>query len=188
MNGCSIRPEARAPITYYYLQPDIKLACTPSPIQKTVRLHFVDTMPSLLSQNIMYTKPGLIAGNYLYSKWHQPPNRSISTSLYTAFKHNNIFSTLVVDDTHVRSDLTLDIRLLQFEHRFTNTKDSHGVIVLDAMLYDPQTQQILASHLFRSEVTAKTGNAQGGVNALNTALEEIISELICWSTEQTAQY
>lgn len=188
MSGCSIRPEAKPPITYYNLQPEIGLACTPAPIQRTVRLHFVNGAPYLSSQNIVYTKPGLTAGNYLYSKWHKPPNRSISTALYTAFKYNNIFSKLVFDDTHIRSDLTLDIRVLQFEHRFTNTKDSNGVIELDAMLYNPKTQQLLASHLFRSAVRAKTGNAQGGVDALNKALGKVLSELICWSAQHSSQH
>ena len=188
MSGCSIRPEAKPPITYYNLQPEIALTCTPAPTQKTVRLHFVDTTPALSSQNIVYTKPSLEAGNYLYSKWHQSPNRSISTALYTAFRHNNVFNRLVYDNTFVRSDLMLDIKILRFEHHFTNTKDSNGVIALDAMLYDAETKQLLASHLFRSEVKAKTGNAQGGVNALNTALAEIISELICWSAQQTSQH
>lgn len=188
MSGCSIRPEARAPITYYYLQPETDLACTPVPTQKTVHLHFINTTPSPSSQNITYTKPGLKAGNYLYSKWHQPPNRSISTAFYTAFKHNNVFNRLVFDNTLVRSDLTLDIRVLTFEHRFSDTGDSDGVITLDAMLYDAETKQLLASRLFRSEVKAETDNAQGGVEALNKALGKIISELICWSAQQTSQY
>jgi cholesterol transport system auxiliary component len=188
MGGCSIRPEPKAPISYYYLQPDIALACTSAPIQKTVRLNFVDTTSSLSGQNIVYTKPGLKAGNYLYSKWHQSPNRSISTALYTAFKHNHVFSSILNDNTFVRSELTLDIKVLQFEHQFTDTEDSNGVIVLDAMLYDLETKQLLASHLFRSEVKAKTGNAQGGVEALNTALGKIISELICWSVQYASQH
>ena len=188
MSGCSIRPEAKPPITYYNLQPEIELACTPSEIQKTVRLNFVDTMPYLSSQNIVYTKPGLKAGNYLYSKWHQPPHRSISTALYTAFKHNNVFSRLVYDNALVRSELTLDIKILQFEHRFTDTKDSNGLITLDAMLYDPEAKQLLASHVFKSEVKADTNNAEGGVQALNTALGKLASELICWSAEQSSQH
>lgn len=187
MGGCSIRPEARPPITYYDLQPEIKLACTPSPVDKTVSLHFVDAAPSLSSQNIVYTKPDLKAGNYLYSKWHQPPNRSISTALYTAFKQNDVFSRLVYDTASVRSELTLDIKILRFEHRFSDTKGSYGVITLDAMLYGPETKQLLANHLFSCEVKAKTDDGQGAVEALNTALGTVLSELICWSAEKSAQ-
>lgn len=188
MGGCSIRPEARPPITYYDLQPEVKLACTPSPVDKTLSLHFVDAAPYLSSQNITYTQPGLKAGSYLYSKWHQPPNRSISTDLYTAFKHNNLFSRLVYDTAFVRSELTLDIKILRFEHRFSGTEGSYGVITMDAMLYDPETKQLLANHLFSSKVKAKTEDAQGGVEALNTALGKCLSELICWSAEQSATH
>lgn len=188
MSGCSIRPEARPPITYYYLQPEIELACTLSPVDKTVRLNFVDAAPALSSQNIVYTKPDLQAGNYLYSKWQQPPNRSISTVLYTAFKQNNLVSRLVYDTAFVRSELTLDIKILRFEHRFSGTKDSYGVITIDAILYDPETKQLLADHIFSSKVKAKTEDAQGGVEALNTALGKCLSELICWSAKQSAQH
>ncbi len=188
MGGCSIRPEARPPITYYDLQPEIKLACTPSPVDKTVSLHFVDAAPSLSSQNIVYTKPDLKAGNYLYSKWHQPPNRSISTALYTAFKHNDVFSRLVYDTASVRSELTLDIKILRFEHRFSDTEGSYGVITLDAMLYGPETKQLLANHLFSCEVKAKTDDGQGAVEALNTALGKCLSKLICWSAEQSSKH
>lgn len=186
MGGCSIRPEARAPITYYDLQPEIRLACTPSPVDKTLSLHFVDVAPSISSQNITYTQPGLKAGSYLYSKWHQPPNRSIPTALYTAFKQNDVFSRLVNDTAFVRSELRLDITILRFEHRFSEAKASYGVITLDAMLYDPQTRQLLANRLFSFEVKAKTGDAEGGVEALNTALGRVLSELICWSAEQAS--
>lgn len=183
MNGCSIRPEARAPITYYYLQPEIELACTTSPIQKTVRLNFVDTMPSLLSQNIMYTKSGLIAGNYLYSKWHQPVNRSISTAFYTAFKENNVFNDLLYENTMIHSDRTLELKVLRFEHHFTDLNHSKAIIILDAVIYDSQTQELIKNRLFRSEVNADTSNAKGGTKALNMALGQLISEVICWSMQ-----
>jgi len=188
MSGCSIRPEARAPITYDYLQPEIKLACTPSTIQKTVRLNFLDATPYLSSQNILYTKPGLKAGNYLYSKWHQPPRHSISTALYTAYKENNIFHNLVYENTMIRSDITLEVKVLRFEHFVTDSEHSKAIVTLDALMYDSQTRQLLRNHLFSSEVKADTNNAEDGVEALNTALGKLTSELICWSAEQSYQH
>jgi len=186
-SSCSIRPEAKPPVTQYYLQPPIELECLGAPIQKILRLNFVNSLQSASQQNIIYTKPDLQTGSYLYSKWSQLPNHSISTALYTALQDNNIFTKLVFDNAFVHSDLTLDIKIMKFEHFFADDSNSYGMLTLNALLYDSQTKSLLASRLLSSEVRAKSNDAKGGVEALNKALGKILSELICWSKEQASQ-
>lgn len=188
ISGCSIRPEAKPPITQYYLKPDISLSCPPSPSQKVVRLSIIETTPYLSTQNIIYTKPDLTAGSYLYSRWNRLANRSISTALYTAFKENSVFDNLVYENRMIRSDITLEVKVLKFEHRFSDDEHSHGLVVLDAMIYDSRTRELLKNRLFRSEVKAQTNDARGGVEALNTALGKLLSDLVCWSTEEVSLY
>lgn len=184
--GCSIRPQAKPPVTQYYLQPSVELTCISSPIQKTLRLNFINGLHSVSQQNIIYTKPGLQAGSYLYSKWSQLPSHSISTALYTALQDKHIFSKLIFDNSFVHSDLTLDINIMQFEHRFVDDSNSFGVLTLNALLYNSETKSLLASRLFTSEIKAASNDAKGGVEALNKGAGKILSELICWSQEQVA--
>ena len=187
IGGCTIRPKAKPPITQYYLQPSIEIACISSPIQKVVRLNFVNGLQSVSQQNIIYTKSDLQAGSYLYGKWNQLPTHSISTALYTALQDNKVFSKLVFDNSFVHSDLTLDIKIMQFEHHFVDDNNSYGLLTLNALLYDSQTKSLLASQLFKSEIKASSNDAQGGVEALNIALGDILSKLICWSKEKISQ-
>ena len=184
ISACSIRPEAKPPITQYFLQPEISLTCLPSPSQKVIRLNFASTGSFLSTQNITYTKSDLIAGTYLYSKWSQRVDHSISTALYTALKDNKVFSRLVYENTLIQSDLILELKVLRFEHHFTDTEHSKAVIILDATIYDSKTHELLSNHLFKADVKAETNDAKGAVNALNTALESLLTELICWSVQQ----
>lgn len=184
ISGCSIRPEANPPITQYYLHPSTELECISAPIQKVLRLNFVNALQSFSQQNIVYTKPDLKTGSYLYSKWDQRPIHSISTALYTALQDNKVFSKLVFDNASVNSDLTLDIKIMQFEHRFADDSNSYGMLTLNALIYDSQTKSLIASRLLKSEVKATSNDAKGGVEALNKALGKVLSELICWSQEQ----
>ncbi|MFC2073706.1 ABC-type transport auxiliary lipoprotein family protein [Campylobacterota bacterium] len=183
IDGCAIRPEAKAPITKYYLEPNIKLDCTLSKNNKTMRLNFIEGVSYVSQKNITYTKSNLVAGSYLYSKWNQSPNHLIATVLYSTLNKKNIFDNIVYENELVNTDIALNIQILQFEHKFYNAKNSTGVIALEALIYDTKTQRILASKLFTSEVEAKTNNAQGGVEALNEALGILLSKLICWSVE-----
>lgn len=186
ISGCSIRPEATDPITHYYLQPDIELSCTPLTGQKVLRLSFMEGTPSLLGQDIIYTKADLKAGKYLYSRWNQSPSHSIMTALYSAFKQNSLFSDIVHENTPVESDITLEIRGLEFKHSFIDNEGSYGIFTLDALIYNSQTHQLIASRLFRSKIRAKSDDAQGGVEALNNALGSVLSELICWSAQKSS--
>lgn len=183
LGGCSLRPEAKPPITYYYLQPEIEALCTPLQSKKLLQLSFVDALPSLLGKNIIYKKPDLKTGSYLYSKWNQSPRYAIMSSLYTALKEQQHYREILYN-SRLESDLTLEIKVMQFEHRFTQTDDSYALVGLDAVLYDTQSRSVRSSRFFSSQTRAASNDAPGGVKAINDALGKVLSELLCWSEEQ----
>lgn len=183
LGGCSLRPEVKPPITRYYLQPEIVPACTPQKSNKLLQLNVSDALPSLLGKNIIYKKSDLKTGSYLYSKWNQPPRYAIMSSLYTALKKQKHYREIIYN-TPIESDLTLEIKVMQFEHRFTQAEDSYALVGLDAVIYDTQSRKVLSSRLFSSQTRAVSNDAQGGVNAINNALGKVLSELVCWSAEQ----
>jgi cholesterol transport system auxiliary component len=183
LGGCSLRPEVKPPITRYYLQPEIVPVCRPQKSNKLLQLNVSDVVPSLLGKNIVYKKSDLKTGSYLYSKWNQPPSRSISIALYTVLKQRKIFKDTIYADKRIESDLTLEIKVMQFEHRFTQTEDSYALVGLDGVIYDAQ-RRVLSSRFFSSQIKAASDDAQGGVKAINEALGKVLSELVCWSAEQ----
>jgi ABC-type uncharacterized transport system auxiliary subunit len=173
----------KPPITRYYLQPEIVPVCRPQKSNKLLQLNVSDVVPSLLGKNIVYKKSDLKTGSYLYSKWNQPPSRSISIALYTVLKQRKIFKDTIYADKRIESDLTLEIKVMQFEHRFTQTEDSYALVGLDGVIYDAQ-RRVLSSRFFSSQIKAASDDAQGGVKAINEALGKVLSELVCWSAEQ----
>lgn len=184
ISGCSFRTEAKPPITRYYLQPEIAPSCTPKKSNKVLHLSFSETVPSLSGKKIIYKKPDLETGAYLYSKWDQPPSRSIGMALYAALKEQNIFKDTIYANTRIQSDLILEIKVLEFEHTFADAEKSYARVSLDAVIYDAQSRKLLGSHLFSAKTRAESNDAQGGVRAINDALGKVLSELICWSAEQ----
>ncbi len=184
ISGCSLRPETKPPITRYFLQPEIVPACTPQKSNKLLQLNFPDSAPSLSGKKIVYKKSDLKTGSYLYSKWNQPPSSSIAIALYTALKQRKIFKDTIYANTRVRSDLILEIKVMQLEHSFSDAEESYGIVSLDAVIYDAQSRSVLSSRLFSSKTRAASDDAQSGVNAINDALGKVLSALVCWSAEQ----
>lgn len=183
ISGCSLRPEIKPPITRYYLQPEIVPACMPQKSSKLLQLSFVDAIPSLLGKNIIYKKSDFKTGSYLYSKWDQSPRHGIMSSLYSALKEQQHYREIVYN-TPIESDLTLEIKMMQFEQSFTENADSYAIVSIDALIYENQSRKLLGSRSFASKIKAETNDAQGGVKAINEALGKALSELVCWSAEQ----
>lgn len=183
LGGCSLRPQATPSITHYYLQPEIEALCTPLQSGKLLQLSFVDALPSLSGKNIIYKKSDLKTGSYLYSRWEQSPRYAIMSSLYTALKEQRCYREILYS-TPLESDLTLEIKVMQFEQSFTDTMDSYAVVRIDALIYRSQSRKLLGSRSFASKIKAESPDAQGGVKAINAALGKVLSELVCWSAEQ----
>lgn len=183
LSGCSLRPEAKPPITYYYLQPEAEALCAPLQSKKLLQLSFVDTIPALLGKNIIYKKSDFKTGSYLYSKWDQSPRYSIVRSLYTALKEKGHYREILYNSP-IESDLTLEIKVMQFEQSFTESTDSYAMVRIDALIYESQSRKLLRSRSFVSRIKAESNDAQGGVKGINEALTKILSELVCWSAEK----
>jgi ABC-type uncharacterized transport system auxiliary subunit len=184
MSGCSLRPDPNPPITRYDVNPEIVLTCKPQPKTQSIHLNLIDDLLTRYQFTIRYVKSDLESGTYLYSQWEQPLSQSIATTLYRAYKIDGKFTHLLYEMNKRPNTVQIDIKVLAFEHRFTDQNHSKGVVIMDATIFDSQNKKILAGRLFRSEVPAISNDAKGGVIALNQALGEIISNLVCWSQKQ----
>lgn len=83
-----------------------------------------------------------------------------------------------------QENCSLQIELEIFDHVFDTKLESKGVALLMATLMQKKTRTVIASQLFKEEVTANTADARGGVAALSQAGMKAINNIILWSNQQ----
>lgn len=118
---------------------------------------------------------------YADSRWVQSPNEEITQELTRYLRAMQLFKSVQNADSRTKNDLRLEINIEDFMQYFDeNEKNSHANAVVTCNLIDNSTHTIVATKTFRAKVKAQSDDAQGGVIALNSALETILKECGIW--------
>jgi cholesterol transport system auxiliary component len=83
-----------------------------------------------------------------------------------------------------QTNCSLQIELENFDHVFDTKQVSKGVALMMATLIQKKTGKVIASQLFKEEVSANSADARGGVVALSQAGMQAINSIILWSNQQ----
>lgn len=134
--------------------------------------------PDWLDQNYLYYRFTHAEPNRLYryreSRWIDRP------SVLLQSKINARWSNI---DTKQKSTYLLKLDLLDFSQIFESQSYSQGRVIARATLIDRVSQNRVAQHVFRVEHIAPSPNAQGGVQAINLACDQLLEFLTKWVNE-----
>jgi cholesterol transport system auxiliary component len=116
---------------------------------------------------------------YANSRWAAAPAILLSQQLRNRIitKTDNL---VIKDSSTAKSDYALHIELEEFTQVFDTIDSSHAVIRMRASLVKRQSHVLLAQQTFSVKQNAATADAPGAVNALTTASNLLINELIDW--------
>lgn len=182
LTACSaLRPAASQPPVFYSL--DGQLNQTAPPTQGIA----AQSLPTLIvnpaqaasgfdSQRIIYVHEDHKLEYFAHSEWVDPPARMLGPLLVAAIDKVGAFGTVVLSPVSVSGALRLDTQIIRLQQNF-QTSPSRVQFTLRAYLSDEKTRVVLAWREFSAEATATSDNAQGGVNAANRAVQDVLAQL-----------
>ncbi len=148
---------------------------------KTIKVSQAFSLASLMSLKMEYAEPQNRVFSYSQSQWQESPNDLITLEILKSIRDSKLFKSVQFSKSRGKNDFILESNIEEFMQFYSkDLKRSYVNAVISFTLIDSKTNRVVESKTFNSKVDAKIPNAQGGVEALNTALSEIIFQNIEW--------
>jgi len=151
---------------------------------KSLKIEQVFTTPSLTTTHMKYALENYEEFAFNQSAWVSTPKSAISEVLLQSIRSTGIFSNVSSFKSRSKTDYVLESNLDEFMQYFNkdNTK-SYVKVRLIVSLLDRKNAQIIRTAEFASQVSTKSIDAKGGVEALNKALKEVLEKVNSWLYE-----
>ena len=180
VSGCGIRT---APITEYKINTKIqKLDLKKSKMtDKSIKVSQAFSSNSLMSLDMNYMQGNSKEYSFTQSQWSQSPNKALTLQMVKLLRNMDLFKSVQVSKSRSKSDWILEIYVEDFMQYFDkNLTSSYVNIEMTLTLIDTKDNSIVASKTFYSKLKSRTLNAEGGAEALNMALENILLNSAKW--------
>lgn len=136
---------------------------------------------ALMSNSMMYAQGNFKQYKYSQALWAQTPNSIVSAKFLKLIRESKLFKSVQTSKSRSNNDLLLEINIEDFMQYFDEKSTlSYANISLSLTIIDMKSNKVMASKLFTSKVATKTLNAQGGVDALSSALNNILQDTNIW--------
>jgi ABC-type uncharacterized transport system auxiliary subunit len=137
----------------------------------------VDTYNEEHNTKGVYYSNGLKHERYLYSFWSVSPVTALQNAIYTNLTDCKF--TIIYNDmpTSILTPKNLRVVLQNFDQQFDTNGSSYGYLRAQVWILDASGQK---NKTFEIKVPSKTNDANGGIEALNSASEIFIKDLIKW--------
>ncbi|MFA5233197.1 MAG: hypothetical protein WC390_02275 [Sulfurimonas sp.] len=150
-------------------------------VDKSLKIAQAFSENSLMSLNMDYTQETNRVFSYSQSQWRESPNSLVTSELLKSISNSKLFSSVHPSKSRVKTDLILETNIDEFMQFYTqDMKKSFVHVGFSLTLINAKTNSVIKSQYFSSKVDAKTLNAQGGVEATQNALSEIMFQNIDW--------
>jgi len=135
----------------------------------------------LMSQDMNYALGDSKQYIYSESQWSVTPNKAITARFLELLRETELFNSVQVSKSRSRSDYILEINIEDYMQYFNeDSSKSFAIATISLALIDTKTSITFATKTFRTKVDVNSLNAKGGVDALNIALSNILSQSNAW--------
>jgi len=115
---------------------------------------------------------------YTQSQWADSPNNLITEELIEMLRDSGLFKSVQSSKSRSDSELLLETNIEDFMQYFSvDENSSYSNIAITLTLIDTKSNRIVSSKHFKNRVVASSADANGGVNALNEALVNVLLEV-----------
>jgi len=177
--GCSVSTPA---VSEYRLAPtsEVKqekaLACA-----HTLKVQNLLSSAALMTQRLYYGVGQYKQFAYTQAAWSDTPQKKIGDLYVALLREREIFQSVHSYRSNVLTDRTLEIVVDDFMQYYDEDyKNSHAKVGLTLTLIDTAAKKPLATKSFKARKQTPSLDAQGGVDALNEALKEVMQESTLW--------
>lgn len=178
--GCSV---TYPPISEYRIAPEVKQIVhnTDSCKDKSLKISQVFSSSSLMSKKMKYAQDNYKEYYFSESEWADAPNKVITKELLKSVRATNIFSNVTSFKSRTKSDMILETSVEDFMQYFSDdSSKSYVNIVMTMSLIDAKSSKNIETKTFEKILEVESINAQGGVDALNSAFSTILSQSSLW--------
>lgn len=178
LTGCSVTTPA---VTEYRLSPQEHVQENKQCRVGTLRIMPIESKSSLQTTTMHYVQQPFEEGAYTKSSWAQSPTSMFEQHLYTTLSESGLFNAVYSYEFLGKAPWVMEVRLDDFLQYFDATQQ-HSFVKIDATftLYDKKTDTAVASKHFTQHIDTKSLDARGGVEALNEALGNILTDVTSW--------
>ncbi len=180
LGGCSTTHPS---VTEFRIQTQVAKHDTSSKecSQKSLKVAQTFSPASLMSLDMSYAVGGNKQFLYTQSQWSMPPNKAVSAEVLKHIREHKLFKNVQVSQSRSTSDLVLETNIEDFMQYFNADKtESYANVVVSFSLIDFKSAKVLDTQTFSSKIKVKSLDAQGGTQALNEALTDIIAQSVIW--------
>lgn len=148
---------------------------------KSLKVAQAFSSSALMSFKMDYSLPNNKVFSYSQSQWSESPNHLITKEVLKKVRSSDLFKSVQVSKSRSKSDWILETNIEDYMQYYTeDLKKSHAAIVISLTLLESKTADVIATKTFISKVESDTPDANGGVKALNTALDDVLYKNIGW--------
>lgn len=183
LNACTV---VQAPISEYRIvtHKHKVLLDSSSCRDKSLKVSQAFSADSLMSEKMKYVQNEYGEYSFRESKWSRTPNGAITDAITKSVRASKLFQSVQGYKSRSKSDYILESNIEEFIQYFTSdAKSSYVSAIISVFLVDARSGKTLQSHQISKRVDVKELNAEGGVKALNRALNEILVENKLWLNE-----
>lgn len=151
---------------------------------KNAKVSLAFSNSSLISKDMSYVKGDSKVYKYSESAWLDNPNSAVSNELTKMLRNIEIFKNVQESKSRSRADLIIETNLEDFMQYYSeDLRESYSIVQINISIIDYKTSKVISSKTISSKVKAKTLDADGGVDALNMALKDVLSKSSEWFVE-----
>lgn len=174
--GCSLAAKP-APATYDLQAPTNFPAGTGSTASQ-----FAITEPTVvgaLDSERIVVRPAPTSITYLAkAQWSDRVPKLVQARLIDAFQNTNRVRSVGVPGSAVVSDLGLVTDLRDFH---IDAETNTAVVALNVQIVGEQSGRVIASKTFEARHPVASDNADGMVEAMNAAFDQVATEIVVWT-------
>ncbi len=178
--GCSTTAPA---ISEYRISTDLttKVFTQSGCKKESLKIAQAFSSSDLMTQSMSYGQGSFKQFRFSQAQWAQSPNRAITSELLSYITAINLFKNVQISKSRSKTGFLLETNIEDFMQYFSeDEKESYVKIVISLTLIDTQANSVLHSTSLSKQVKVNSVNAEGGVRALNQALNEVVVESGEW--------
>lgn len=146
---------------------------------KSLKVSQAFSSSSLMSLKMNYVQDKHKIYSYSQAQWNNSVNQEITSQILKVLRESKLFKNTQNSKSRSNSDFILEITIDDFMQYFTeDSTKSHVKVAISITLIDSKTSNVLATSSFSAVNKVDALNATGGVNALDIALADVLTQSI----------
>ena len=149
--------------------------------EKSLKIAQAFSSSSLMSLKMDYVQEESKIFSYSQAHWNESPNHSVTKEILKKIRDSKLFKNVQISRSRSKNSWILETNIEDFLQYYSEgLKDSFAKVIISLTLIDSKTNSVVATKTFSSKVNTNSLDAEGGVEALNRALSDVLTQNIEW--------